>query len=294
MTDQGMETQNQNTAVSPPPVVAPAPHHIPTRTLLVVGAVLVALLLGAWWYHAGMSVHPVSSLAMIKKVCTIEGQNAKGGAYVNEHGHIGAYVLTSVAKDSFRAAFYDAKGNLIVAITDPEQVFSTVELERVDPIRVAYPYDMDIDCSAPEDTKILLSVETTTPASDTIDGMHTTTADTVSVGGSIRVGSEAMQVVRVVSDSRCPIDVTCVWAGEVVVEVKPEAARASQEHLYLSNLGEPYNPDYKGTGTYRDGGLEFNNYVIKIESVSPARKSTGDIPQEGYRIGMSVTPVARK
>lgn len=42
----------------------------------------------------------------------------------------------------------------------------------------------------------------------------------VKLGESIGFGNKSVKFVKVLSDSRCPVDVTCVWAGEAKVLIE--------------------------------------------------------------------------
>lgn len=40
------------------------------------------------------------------------------------------------------------------------------------------------------------------------------------IGQTVRVGGPTVRPLAVVEDSRCPVDVVCVWAGRVIVRVE--------------------------------------------------------------------------
>jgi hypothetical protein len=81
-----------------------------------------------------------------------------------------------------------------------------------------------------------------------------------------------VQFVRVSNDSRCPLDVTCAWAGEVTVQV---ATRINQ--------AEPAQHEIKA-GEHASVGA-FRVFVVKVE---PQPVSTRAIPQEEYRVTLKV------
>ena len=41
----------------------------------------------------------------------------------------------------------------------------------------------------------------------------------VALGRSVRIGETTLRFASVVGDSRCPVDVSCVWAGEATVRI---------------------------------------------------------------------------
>jgi hypothetical protein len=82
-----------------------------------------------------------------------------------------------------------------------------------------------------------------------------------------------VEFVRVVEDSRCPTDVTCVWAGEVKVELStwPDSAKAERHEITAGQqamLGE------------------FQLWVVKVE---PERVSTREISADEYRVTLKMT-----
>ena len=76
-----------------------------------------------------------------------------------------------------------------------------------------------------------------------------------------------------VEDSRCPKDTTCVWAGEVKVEVttRVDSAAAVQQHEIKA--GE---------------SATVGAYQLMVVNVQPEKLSTREIPQEEYRVTLKV------
>ncbi len=101
-----------------------------------------------------------------------------------------------------------------------------------------------------------------------------TTDDIVlGVGQKGKVGGLNITVNSFVSDSRCPIDVQCIWAGEFKVNVMLLGA-TKIENRVMSSVDEPYT---------------FDGHRISITSVTPAPKSTTKITANEYRITFQVT-----
>ena len=86
--------------------------------------------------------------------------------------------------------------------------------------------------------------------------------------------SENLEVkfVGIDEDSRCPNDVTCVWAGEVVVRL---ALRRDSRNKEVS---------VKETQS-----LAVDGYTIDILQVLPARASSGPVALADYRVTLKIT-----
>jgi hypothetical protein len=94
-------------------------------------------------------------------------------------------------------------------------------------------------------------------------------------GGRLRV-----RLVRVASDSRCPADVDCVWAGnaEVLFEVGARG-RAGKTTLTLNTNASPERP---GEGRY-------GRYTLKLVGLAPRPRSTGKIAPGQYTATLLVS-----
>ena len=93
-------------------------------------------------------------------------------------------------------------------------------------------------------------------------------------------GPLSIQFNNVVSDSRCPTSVICVWEGEVSVEMKYFANNAVQtDTLSLGGL----NAD-----PTMDSSL-FQGYTIKLTKVDPYPETTVEIPLDSYKLTLVVT-----
>ncbi len=94
-------------------------------------------------------------------------------------------------------------------------------------------------------------------------------------GGSLRV-----RLVRVASDSRCPVDVDCVWAGnaELLFEV---GARGWRKRATL-RLNTNASPERPGEGRY-------GRYTLKLVGLAPQPRSTRKIPAGRYTATLLVS-----
>lgn len=82
----------------------------------------------------------------------------------------------------------------------------------------------------------------------------------------------SVEFIRVVDDSRCPSDVTCVWAGEVKVQLSTRinAAEAVQHEITAGQQAP--------VGTFR----------LTVVQVQPEPISTRPISPEEYRVTLRV------
>lgn len=76
-----------------------------------------------------------------------------------------------------------------------------------------------------------------------------------------------VQFVSVVTDSRCPRDVTCMWAGEVKVLLSIQSNQKPPTRHELLEAGHAISGDYRVT-------------VVRVQ---PEPVSSGRIPPENYR-----------
>lgn len=81
----------------------------------------------------------------------------------------------------------------------------------------------------------------------------------------LQIGSLSVTPVNVIEDSRCPSDVTCVWAGRVVLVTRLKGK--GWEEIANMSLGQPY---------------QAHGQTIVLSSVQPARKSSAPVSREDY------------
>ena len=94
-------------------------------------------------------------------------------------------------------------------------------------------------------------------------------------GGSLRV-----RLARVASDSRCPSDVDCVWAGnaEVVVEVGGRRWGGKQTLTLNTNAG-----------TQGASEAKYGRYTVKLVNLSPLPRSDRKIQPGRYTATLLVS-----
>ena len=78
---------------------------------------------------------------------------------------------------------------------------------------------------------------------------------------------------EVISDSRCPVDVQCIWAGTLELRVKLESGDETEEATLTLNTP-----------------LTFMEKQVQLVSVDPAPYSKKVIAEEEYTFNFQVTP----
>lgn len=118
---------------------------------------------------------------------------------------------------------------------------------------------------------------TVTPAPPYIPGTPVTLAP--GEGVTARDGAERLdlQFSAVVEDSRCPVDVTCVWAGQATVRL---------------HLGARGTHDIV-TGAGAGGAVEVDGWRIAVTAVEPEAHSQRVIAAQDYRVTLIVERAVR-
>ena len=98
-------------------------------------------------------------------------------------------------------------------------------------------------------------------------------------GQSARVTRTPITVIfrSVSQDSRCPSDVTCVWAGDGAVKLGLQSTTSPSQETTLHTTLDPKTVD-------------FSAYRVRIVSLSPYPKSGSTIPAEKYVVTLHVSP----
>ena len=93
-------------------------------------------------------------------------------------------------------------------------------------------------------------------------------------------GSLRLRFKSVAADSRCPVDVTCVWAGnaEVLVEVGGSGWRGKRTLTLNTNA----SPERAGEGRY-------GRYTVKLVGLSPQPRSNRKIAAGQYTATLLVS-----
>ncbi len=94
----------------------------------------------------------------------------------------------------------------------------------------------------------------------------------VKVGNSVFINGVKITLHKIVSDSRCSADVTCIWAGNVITNVTLE----SDTDKVTKNI------------TFDASPTLFDSYQVSIDSVKPPRFSGRTLASEEYLITFKV------
>lgn len=94
-------------------------------------------------------------------------------------------------------------------------------------------------------------------------------------GGRLRI-----RFARVASDSRCPVDVDCVWAGnaEVLLELRASGRRGTKT-VRLNTNPSPERP----------GEAQYGRYTIKLTGLAPQPRKNRKMKARQYRATVMVT-----
>ena len=121
-------------------------------------------------------------------------------------------------------------------------------------------------------------------------GLHVAAqAQTASVGSEFQLragqvvtlegGRLSVRFVRVASDSRCPVDVSCVWAGNAEVLLEVGGSRRGKRTLSLNTNASPERP---GEGRY-------GRYTLKLTGLAPQPRSNKKIAPGQYTATLLVS-----
>jgi hypothetical protein len=97
-------------------------------------------------------------------------------------------------------------------------------------------------------------------------------------GQSAQVGPLKVSFSGVASDSRCPVDVVCVWAGDAVARIELSQPTGAVETRELHTMSPQ--------------GVTYGSYQIELVRLDPAPRSTQPIPPASYRLVVRVTPLS--
>lgn len=104
------------------------------------------------------------------------------------------------------------------------------------------------------------------PSEDVSSTMITTSMGQKATGLSVSITPKS-----IVSDSRCPTNVQCIWAGTVEIRAVAETKVGHGEHTF--KLNEPQT---------------FGDFTITLTNVTPSPKAGEKIPDSAYRFSFEV------
>ena len=109
---------------------------------------------------------------------------------------------------------------------------------------------------------------------------HVQAGDTVvlRIGEAAQLGSQGARITfaRVAGDSRCPVDVTCVWAGDAHIQLDAAAPSIEGETLDLHTGMQPVE-------------AEFAGFRIRLVEVLPQRRDPDDVETGDYSVRLAIS-----
>ena len=98
------------------------------------------------------------------------------------------------------------------------------------------------------------------------------------LGKSIQLGHKAIRFAEVLEDSRCPSDVTCVWAGQAKIKIEILENNKVIEEKILTFGAKGINPEKTSEI------LTTDEKILLGYNISPYPKSSSKIPQSEYTL----------
>lgn len=101
---------------------------------------------------------------------------------------------------------------------------------------------------------------------------------TLGIGQTAEVEGLRVTFTRVLEDSRCPVDVVCVWAGNAKVELELALPSHGWSTVELNSTLEPKE-------------VEFAGYLVRYLNLEPRPKSGQPVEPRAYRLTLVVSRV---
>ena len=100
----------------------------------------------------------------------------------------------------------------------------------------------------------------------------------LSTGEMVQVegGMGYIKFIKVLQDSRCPVNVTCVWAGNVKIELEIMGSDRKKFSISLNTGIEPNTVSLQG-------------YVLQLISILPLKVEGVSISPEQYQVKLRIT-----
>ncbi|MGQ9477281.1 MAG: hypothetical protein ACUVRH_02170 [Candidatus Bipolaricaulia bacterium] len=99
---------------------------------------------------------------------------------------------------------------------------------------------------------------------------------TLGIGQTAQVEGLQVTFTKVLEDSRCPVDVVCVWAGNAKVELELALSDHGRSTIELNSTLEPRE-------------ISFAGYLVRYIDLKPHRKSTQPIDPQAYRLTLVIS-----
>lgn len=103
----------------------------------------------------------------------------------------------------------------------------------------------------------------------------------LSVGQQVTLEGQRLRIkfVAVKEDSRCPSDVTCIWAGNAAVQLDVSTSRRDRKMLALNTAGISALP----------GEMQYRGYKLRLLGLNPYPSSKQKIAPGDYTVTLLVT-----
>jgi hypothetical protein len=98
--------------------------------------------------------------------------------------------------------------------------------------------------------------------------MPASAGPTAGFGQVATVGGARIRPIQVIEDSRCPIDVVCIWAGRLVLLAEVNYRGGSEEYRGNLTLGEP---------------LKLGSETVTLVAAQPAPRAGKPTDPRAYR-----------
>jgi len=125
----------------------------------------------------------------------------------------------------------------------------------------------------------LLVLPVVIPGQSQANGARVGEPFTMKIGSRVKVNGTKMSIefVDVLSDSRCPDDVTCIWAGNAEIQLRLQWKGRPPKTASLNTLQPPIVQ-------------EFRNYIVKLARLDPRPNSTRQVDKSDYAATLIVVP----
>lgn len=116
------------------------------------------------------------------------------------------------------------------------------------------------------------------------------------IGDVMKLGNKTIKFNKVVSDSRCPKDVTCIWAGEVkvLVEFYEDGEFKGERIISGSNISVAENEITSASNISIAGFFDVESLDINYVVVTPYPEVNYKISQEEYSVELKVSEALGK
>ena len=90
-----------------------------------------------------------------------------------------------------------------------------------------------------------------------------------------------VRFINVVEDSRCPVGVNCIWAGQAVIELVVSFEGEEPELITLTSQAGKDDLAVK----------QLEGYLFRLVKVEPPKKKDAEIELEDYKVTLTVSPI---